>query len=144
MDKEIRISQALGLIDSTLGSVRGYTVGDYRRRMKLAAALLRDDESTAKELGAEDLKRQNVLDAPDHDKKFRVEAVRNALSEIATLYKFGGDSGTEEMFHLLDNAMVSTEGDIRQGHEDGLFTDCLTALASNFDEEYVLANGVTK
>jgi len=143
MEKEVRISQVLGLIDSTLGSARPYNAVDYRRRLAMSAALLRDDEAAAKELGKTDLQRQAFLDGPFPDKKARIEVVRQALHEIYALYQLQGESGTEELFHLLDNAMDATSGDIRRGHENGLCTDCLSSLARHLDEEFVNANAVT-
>jgi hypothetical protein len=57
------VSYVLGLLEATVGSPRPYTADDLRRRMHIAAKLLRgDDDEGVAELFAEDVARQNELD----------------------------------------------------------------------------------
>jgi hypothetical protein len=138
MDQDVRIAYTLGLLDSTVGSPRLYSTEDYRRRMKMVAASLRDDQNLLKELGKEDLKRQDLLD--NDEKESRIARVREAIDSIYKLYGFQGESGTEELLHLLDNAVIETIKEANRSHdEDACFTDCVSVLARMLDAEVVSA-----
>lgn len=73
----------------------------------------------------------------------RVEIVRGALDTIYKAYGLQGESGTEELIRLLERALIRVNEDIEEGHEDGLFSDCVSSLARHIDNEFVAANGLT-
>jgi len=132
MKDDMKISQALGLIDGTLGSPRLYTADDYERRLKMAACLLRGEKYPA-EIIAEDMQRQAIL---DHDAPAsRVMKVREAFKSLYDLYRFSGESGTEQLAIFLGKAVDETLSEASLSHEeDFCFLDCLSALSRNLEE----------
>lgn len=77
-------------------------------------------------------------------KNDRIEKVREALNTIYRIYGLQGESGTEHLIELLDRAILNVHEDIDAGHEEGLFSDCVSSLARHLDNEFMLANGVSQ
>jgi hypothetical protein len=57
-----KIAYVSGFLTATLGSVRSYTIEDYKRRIAMAIACLDDDDEEFKRLGQIDIVRQSELD----------------------------------------------------------------------------------
>ncbi len=132
MRDDMRIAQTLGLLDGTLGSVRDYTAEDYKRRLEMAACLLRG-EKYSPELITKDMQRQAILDN-DTDTA-RVIKVREFFDSLYKMYRFSGESGTEQFAIALGKAATETLSEASLSHEeDFCFMDCVSALARNLDD----------
>ena len=132
MRDDMKIAQALGLLDGTLGSGREYTAEDYKRRLEMAACLLRGEKYPA-EVIAKDMQRQAILD--NGTSTARVMRTREFIDSLYKMYGFEGESGTEQFAIVLGQAVTETLADASLSHEeDFCFLDCVSALARNLDD----------
>jgi hypothetical protein len=65
-------------------------------------------------------------------------AVENLMKSCGD---FKGESGTEEFYHLLKQAVKNVNNDLKRSHRDGLCLDMVHALSSELSKLLDEANG---
>lgn len=66
------------------------------------------------------------------NRDLRYEAIRTAINQLMKACGLSGESGTEELFLILENAVAAVDwGIVEESHEEGLCFDvsCLLAEA---------------
>lgn len=60
---------------------------------------------------------------------YRPDAIDIAVSNLINACGFKGESGTDEFYYLLQEAIDSLDGTIEKSHEEGLCYDMSSAIA---------------